>query len=118
MKFSVNQKVKILDCDQRSFGEIVIQEQIDALLTGRFSAGPAFPDVEHLFREFENALTTQADHLLDSIDIAIDNLGLYLLCPSDSGPRSFLQPMAIEDVHITRDSAISCHLSHLQGIAF
>ncbi len=96
--------VDLLDVQQQHIGQMRIERQEDDLLVGTFVPGPAFPSVEQLFRDFEEAVDVQALHVVDELDAAIAALGLHLRWPGTS------EPMAIQDVQIWSDGAITCRL--------
>jgi len=73
--------VDLVDAKQRQIGQMQIERQEDDLLVGTFVSGPAFPSVEQLFRDFEEAVDVQALHVIDELDDAIAILGLRLPGP-------------------------------------
>ena len=95
---------QILDAHRRQVGEMVIERSEDKLLFGKFTPGRAFSDVEHLFREFEEAVSLQALRKIDELDAAIGTLVLYLRTSDGS------QDLAIRDVQIWSDGSITCRL--------
>jgi hypothetical protein len=104
MQLRTEQIVDLLDTQNRQIGHIRIERQEDDLLFGMFVPGPAFPSVEKLFHDFEEAVDAQALHVVDELDVAIAGLGLYLYCPGVS------EPIAIQDVQIWSDGGITCRL--------
>jgi hypothetical protein len=95
---------QILDNRQQQVGEITIERSEDNLVYGKFIPGPAFAEVEHLFRQFEEAVNSQALRKVDELDAAIGALGLHLCSPDGS------QRLAIKDVQIWSDGSITCRL--------
>jgi hypothetical protein len=95
---------QLLDAHQRQVGKMVVERNEDTLLFGRFTPGTAYADVQHLFREFEDAVNCQALPQIDKLDAAIDGLGLHLR--SADGSRQ----LAIKDVQIWSDGGITCRL--------
>jgi hypothetical protein len=94
----------LVDAYQRQFGEFVLERNENKLLCGRFAPGPAFADVEPLFREFEEAVNCQALPKIDRLDTAIEALGLHLRSADSS------HQLAIKDVQIWSDGGITCRL--------
>ena len=81
-----------------------IERHEDELIFGTFVPGPAFPSVEQLFRDFEEAVDVQALHVIDKLDAAITALGLHLHWPSVS------ESIDVQDVQIWSDGSITCRL--------
>ena len=98
------QTVHLIDADGRQVGQIVIERSEDKLVFGKFIPGPAFPTVQHLFRDFEEAVNLQALSVVDELDAAIDALGLRLLSPDGS------QCVEVHDAQIWSDNSITCRL--------
>lgn len=99
------QQFEILDGQQRQIGQFMIDRSKDDLLFGKFTPGPAFFTVEHLFRQFEEAVNAQALGVVDELDAAISALGLHFSSPDG------LQDIGIHDVQIWSDGDITCKLS-------
>ena len=95
---------QLLDARQRQIGELVLERSEDKLLFGKFIPGRAFAEVQHLFREFEEAVNCRALRKVDELDATIDALGLHLQSPDGS------QRLAIRDVQIWSDGGITCRL--------
>lgn len=104
MQLHAEQTVHLIDAEGRQIGQIVIERSEDKLVFGKFVPGPAFPAVQHLFRDFEEAADLQALRVVDELDAAIEALGLHLRSPD--GP----QHVEIHDVQIWSDSGITCRL--------
>ena len=98
------QIIDLLDSQQRQIGQMRVESQEDDLLVGTFVPGPAFPRVEQLFRDFEEAVNAQALHVIDDLDAAIAALGLHLCWPDAR------EPIAIQDVQIWSDGGMTCRL--------
>ena len=93
-----------MDTDQRQIGQMRIERQEENLLYGTFMPGPAFPNVEQLFHEFEAAVDVQALHVVETLDATIAALGLYLQWPDAR------EPITVQDVQIWSDGTITCRL--------
>ena len=104
MQLHAEQTVHLIDAEGRQVGQIVIERSEDKLVFGKFTPGPTFPAVQHLFREFEEAVDLQALSVVDELDAAIDALGLHLRSPDGS------QRVEIHDVQIWSDGGITCRL--------
>ncbi len=104
MQFKAHQRMDIRDSQQRRIGQLTIERREADLLLGQFTPGPDFPNVEHLFREFEEAVDAQALGVVDQLDVTISALGLRLFSPDDSGY------LAIHDVQIWSDGGMTCQL--------
>ena len=100
----VGYSVDLVDTAQRQLGQMQIERQEEDLLSGTFMPGPAFPNVEQLFHEFEAAVEVQALHVLETLDATIAALGLHLQWPDTR------EPIAIQDVQIWGDGSITCRL--------
>ena len=55
----VGHSLDLMDTEQRQLGQMQIERQEEDLLSGTFMPGPAFPNVEQLFHEFEAAVEVQ-----------------------------------------------------------
>ena len=104
MSQHVGHIVDLVDTEQRQIGQMHIERQEDNLLWGTFVPGPAFPNVEQLFHEFEAAVEVQALHVIEPLDAAIAALGLHL---QRSNAR---EPIAVQDVQIWSDGTMTCRL--------
>ena len=93
-----------MDIEQRQIGQMRIERQEEDLLYGTFMPGPAFPNVEQLFHEFEAAVDVQALHGIETLDATIAALGLYLQWPDAR------EPITVQDVQIWSDGSITCRL--------
>jgi hypothetical protein len=102
MLLQPGQTLPLLDTQHRQVGQITIEQLEGELLLGKFAPGPAFSDVEHLFRAFEQAVNHQALAKVDRLDAAIASLGLWLK-PIDGSP-----PIPVHDVQIWSEGSISC----------
>jgi hypothetical protein len=100
----VGYSVDLVDTEQRQLGQMRIERQEEDLLYGMFIPGPAFPNVEHLFHEFEAAVEVQALHVIETLDAAIAALGLHLQWPDAR------EPITVQDVQIWSDGTITCRL--------
>jgi hypothetical protein len=100
----VGHSVELVDAEQRHIGQMRIERQEEDLLYGTFMPGPAFPNVEQLFREFEAAVEVQALPVIETLDAAIAALGLHLQWPDAR------EPIAVQDVQIWSDGSITCRL--------
>jgi hypothetical protein len=104
MQLHAEQTIDLIDGEGRQVGRIVIERSEDDLVFGKFIPGPAFPAVQHLFREFEEAVDLQALSVVDELDAAIAALGLHLRSPDSS------QRVEIRDVQIWSDGGITCRV--------
>jgi hypothetical protein len=104
MQPQAGRTLELLDARQRRIGQLTVEGGEDDLLVGRFVPGPAFPAVERLFRDFEQAVNAQALRVVDQLDADIGALGLQLR-PSEGGER-----LEIHDVQIWSDGGMSCRL--------
>jgi hypothetical protein len=104
MQLHVEQTLDLIDAEGRQVGQMVIERSEDNLVFGKFVPGPAFPAVQHLFREFEEAVDLQALSVVDELDTAITALGLHLRSPDSS------QRVEIHDVQIWSDGGITCRV--------
>ena len=68
MAVQTESRFQIIDSQQRHVGDIAIERSEEHLVFGRFTPGRAFSEVEHLFREFEEAANLQAVHRVDELD--------------------------------------------------
>jgi hypothetical protein len=100
----VGHSVKLIDIEQRQIGQMRVERQEEDLLYGTFVPGPAFPNVEHLFHEFEAAVEVQALHVIANLDATIAALDLHLQWPDAR------EPIAVQDVQIWSDGTITCRL--------
>lgn len=104
MQLQAEQVVHLVDAQGQQVGQIVIERREGNLVFGRFVPGPAFSTVQHLFREFEEAVNLQALSVVDELDTAIAALGLHLHTPDDS------QRTEAHDVQIWSDGSITCRV--------
>ncbi len=104
MQPHAEQRFDLLDAQQRLLGRVGVERTEGELVLGTFSAGPAFPAVEHIFHDFEEAANAQALAVVEECDAAIAALGLHLQSPDGS------QGIAIHDVQIWSDGGMSCRL--------
>lgn len=104
MQLQTEQVVHLVNAQGQQLGQIVIERREDKLVFGRFIPGPAFPAVQHLFRQFEEAVNLQALSVVDELDAAITALDLHLRTPEDS------QCIAAYDVQIWSDGSITCRV--------
>jgi hypothetical protein len=104
MELKTHKRIEIRDSQQRRIGQITIEQREEALLQGQFTPGPDFPVVEHLFREFEEAVDAQALRVVDQLDTAISALGLHFSLRDGS------RHLAVHDVQIWRDGGMTCQL--------
>jgi hypothetical protein len=72
------------------------------LITGAFQPGLDFAAVEHLFRDFEEAVNSQALAAVETLDAAIATLGCCLVLPDGS------ECLAVHDLQIWSDGGFSC----------
>ncbi len=96
---------QLTDRRRRQIGQFTIESRENELIMGRFVPGPAFPAVEQLFRDFEEAANAQALSVVDEFDAKIAALGLCLRSPDG------LQRIRIHDVQIWSDGGITCRLA-------
>ena len=68
MQLHVKQIVDLVDAEQRQIGQMRIERHEDDLILGKFVPGPAFPNVQQLFRDFEEAVEVQALHVINQLD--------------------------------------------------
>src|SRR5690242_12398846 len=104
MSTQTESRFQIVDSRQRHVGDIAIERSEGSLVFGKFAPERAFSEVEQLFREFEEAANLQALHRIDELDAAIAALGLHLRSLDGA------QELAIRDVQIWSDGAITCRL--------
>ncbi len=95
----------LLDKQQRLLGRLTVDQVERDLLSGTFSAEPAFQEVALLFRAFEEAVDLQALRVVDELDHTIAALGLHLWHPTDNTARP------IHDVQIWSDGGMTCRLT-------
>ena len=107
----VGQTVELVDTKQRRLGQMRIERQEEDLLYGTFAPGPAFPSVEHLFRDFEAAVDVKALAVIETLDAAIAALGLQLFW-SETGKL-----IAVQDVQVWCDGSITCRLCNQPAAA-
>ena len=105
MQVQTGQVLDLLDAQDRPVGRVQVESVEGELLLGKFTAGPAFPVVEHLFRAFEEAVNEQALSVVDELDAAISCLGLNLR--AEGG----VPTMAVSDVQIWGDGSLSLRLA-------
>jgi hypothetical protein len=111
MQLRGGQVAQLIDGRRRQVGEIMIDSRENELIRGTFVPGPAFPAVEQLFRDFEQAADSQALSVVDELDTAIAALGLCLRSPDGS------QRTRIHDVQIWSDGSITCRLAHRAAVS-
>lgn len=104
MQPNKGQTFHLVDAEQRQLGQIAVEDRKDRLVFGRFAPGPAFPNVERLFRDFEEAVDAQALGVVDDLDAAIARLGLMLR--STDGSDS----VEVHDVQIWSDGDVTFQL--------
>jgi hypothetical protein len=104
MQSHAEQLFHLMDTQHRQLGQVTVERAENQLLSGKFVPGLAFPAVEPLFRDFEEAVNAQALGVVDQLDRAIAALGLYLCSPDNS------QQTPIHDVQIWSDGNITCRL--------
>ncbi len=97
----MKQTVDLVTAEEQQIGQIVIERREEDLFFGSFSPSSAFPPVQPLFRDFEEAVNLQALSVIDELDAAIRALGLHVCLLDDS------QYIAANDVQIWRDGSIS-----------
>jgi hypothetical protein len=96
--------LELRDARQRLVGHFTVERSEGCLVFGNFVPGPAFADVEGLFRSFEEAANAPALHAVDDLDRAIAALGLHLQTDVGSGRTE------VHDVQIWTDGGMSCRL--------
>jgi hypothetical protein len=96
----VGHSLDLMDTEQRQLGQMRIERQEEDLLYGTFPPGPAFPNAEQLFHEFEAAVEVQALHIIETLDATIAALGLHLQWPD------VREPITVQDVQIWSDGTI------------
>lgn len=109
MHLNTSQVLEVLDGQDRAVGQMTVETKEGNLLSGKFIAGPAFPSVAEVFRNFEEAVNSQALGVVAKLDSQIARLGLRLRSPQGA---EFLQ---VHDVQIWSDGGMSCRLSNQNG---
>ena len=104
MKLYAEQRVYLIDAQQRQIGQITIERNEDNLLFGKFVPGSDFSAVKRLFQDFEEAANFQVLSVVDELDTEIAALGLHLRTPDGS------QCIKIHDVQIWSDGDMTCRL--------
>jgi hypothetical protein len=104
MQMTTGQTFQMVDAKQRVLGQVVLEDEKDGLIFGKFVPGPAFAETEWLFRKFEEAVDSQALGVVDELDSAIADLGLELR-PLDESGR-----ITVHDVQIWSDGDITFYL--------
>lgn len=104
MKLYSEQRVYLIDAQQRQIGQITIERNEDNLIFGKFVPGSDFSVVKRLFQDFEEAANLQALSVVDELDTEIAALGLHLRTPDGS------QRIKIYDVQIWSDGDMTCKL--------
>src|SRR5712692_2356539 len=94
MNLQCQQEVSLLDGQARVLGQVRIDRIQGDLVFGRFTAGPAYAEVEPLFTEYVEAANEQVLSIVGRLDEAIARLNLHLHS-ADAGALP-----AIYDVHI------------------
>lgn len=97
--------LKIIDGQDRALGEMTVETRDGNLLCGKFAPGPAFSAVSGLFRNYEEAVNSQALGVVATLDKQIADLGLRLRSQSGAGL------LELHDVQIWSDGGISCRLT-------
>lgn len=105
MRLTLEGAYDLLDARGRCLGRVTVEEEENGLLGGTFVPGPAFPEVEPLFRAFEEAADAQALRAVDRLDAALGALGLFLMSPDGSSQ------FPAHDVQIWGDGAVSCRVN-------
>lgn len=98
------QVLPLTDTQGRQLGQVTVERQEAGQLLGSFTPGPAFAEIEPLFREFEELANDQVLSLLDAVDASIDALGLRLRLAEGSNT------LEVHDVQLWSDGGISCKL--------
>lgn len=104
MQLCAEQIVDLVDIHQRQIGQIRIERQEEDLVVGTFLPGSDFSCIAQLFRDFEEAVDSQALHVVDELDAKIAAVELQLRCPN------LPDSIAIRDVQIWSDSSFTCRL--------
>ncbi len=104
MKLYAEQRVYLIDAQQRQIGQITIERNEYNLIFGKFVPGSDFSAVKRLFQDFEEAANLQALSVVDELDTEIAALGLHLRTPDGS------QRIKIHDVQIWSDGDMTCKL--------
>ena len=104
MQLQANETVELVDAAGRDIAQITVERTDEDLVLGRWTPGPAFADVQPLFRQFEDAVNLQALHRVDEFDAVIRALGLHIRRADES------RSLAIHDVQIWSDGNVSCRL--------
>jgi hypothetical protein len=104
MQIHTGQVLELFDIQERQIGQMTLESWENELVQGSFIPGPAFPAVERLFRDFEEAANAQALAIVDRVEATIATLGLRL-----HGPGG--EQIEVEDVQIWSDGGISCRIS-------
>jgi len=110
MELQPGKRLELLDAEERTVGQITLEERQGDLLLGSFAPGPGFPAVEPLFRQFEEAVNAQALGAADRCEAAIGALGLSL---REAGGAKRVEVM---DVQIWSDGAMTCRLTSAAAV--
>ena len=86
--FEVGSAVALTDAAGRDIGSVLVDEVTPIWVCGTFTPGVHFPEVEPLFREFEELVNDQILSLLDPVMDAMERLGIGL---SDGTPLRDIQ---------------------------
>lgn len=104
MQLHAVQLLVLVDAQQREIGQITVERTERELVFGRFAPGPAWPAVSRLFKDFEEAVNSQALALVDELDAAIAAMGLDVRADCD-GER-----VEVHDVQIWSDGTVTFRL--------
>src|SRR5262249_28344527 len=104
MQLQNGQSLDLIDAQQRLIGHVAVEGNEGELVEGTFVPGPAFADVEPLFRAFEEAANSQALRVVEDLAARLAALGLALRSPD-------ARRIDIHDVQIWGDGGISFRLS-------
>ena len=74
--FTIGTTVALVDASGRDIGSVRVDEVTALWVGGDFTPGPDFPEVEPLFREFEQMVNDQSLSLIDPVMDAIGQLGI------------------------------------------
>jgi hypothetical protein len=96
---------QLLDRDGHLLGKIKVQEVRDELVLGQFLPEPDFVRVQHLFAEYEDAVSQVVFSVLDELEETIDAHGLHL-CATEEGR------VDVYDVQIMNEKDIWFRIRH------
>jgi hypothetical protein len=81
MRLHTQQLLDLVDPQRRLLGRVLIEEIRGDLILGRFTEGPGYASLEHLFSAYREAVNQQLFSHVDELDDTIAALELRLLAP-------------------------------------